>query len=63
MHQYGPVMAPDSTFSMFPADAWIAPAVIYACTTFGWFVFLPWGVPQLHGDWNLSCDHGLDYAT
>ena len=36
--------------------------MIYACTTFGLFVFFPWGIPQLQSDWSLSCDHGLDYA-
>ena len=34
--------------------------MIYACTTFGLFVFFPWGIPQLQIDWSLSCDHGLD---
>ena len=34
---------------------------MYACTTFGLFVFVPWGILQLQGDWRLSCDHGLDY--
>ena len=30
----------------------------------GLFVFLPWGIPQLHqSDWSLSCDHGLVYAS
>ena len=28
-----------------------------------WFVFFPWGIPQLQCDWSLSCDHGLDYAS
>ena len=36
---------------------------IYACTTFGLFVFFPWGIPQLQSDWSLSYDHGLDYAS
>ena len=27
------------------------------------FVFFPWGIPQLQGDWSLSCDHVLDYAS
>ena len=27
-----------------------------------WFVFLPWGIPQLQSGWSLSCDHGLDYV-
>ena len=37
-------------------------AVIYACTTFGLFVFFTRGNPQLENDWSLSCDHGFDYA-
>ena len=52
---------PDFTFYMFLMGAWIASAVIHACTIIGLFVF-PWGIPQLQGDWSLSCDHGLDYA-
>ena len=39
---------------MFLVETWIAPAVIYACTTFGLFVFFPWGIPQLQSDWRLS---------
>ena len=27
------------------------------------FVFFPWGIPQLQSDWSLSCDHGLDNAS
>ena len=23
----------------------------------------PWVIPQLHNDWSLCCDHGLDYAS
>ena len=38
--------------------------IVYACTTFGLFVFFPWGVPQLfRSDWRQSRDHGLDYAS
>ena len=56
-------LTPDRfTFYTFLAEAWIASAMIYACTTFS-FVFSPWGIPQLQSDWSLSCDHGLDYAT
>ena len=33
------------------------------CVYYFWFVFFPWGIPPLHSDWSLSCDHGLDYAT
>ena len=32
-------------------------------TSFGLFVFFPWGIPQLQSDWSLSCDHRLDYAS
>ena len=55
----------DFTFYMFLAEAQIASAVIlYACTTFGWFVCFPWGIPQLlQSDWSLSCDRELDYAS
>ena len=28
-----------------------------------WFVFFPWGIPQLQSDWSLSCDDGLDCAN
>ena len=30
-----------------------------------WFrlCVVPWGIPPLQGDWCLSCDHGLVYAT
>ena len=28
-----------------------------------WFVFFPWGIPQLQRDWSLSFDHGLDNAS
>ena len=27
------------------------------------FVFFFWGIPQLQSDWNLSCDHAIDYAS
>ena len=37
--------------------------VIYECTTFGLFVFFPWGIPQLQSCWSLSCDHGLDHGS
>ena len=66
MHQYGPCTSyADSRFHfyMFLVEARIASAVIHACITFGLFVFFPWGIPQLQGDWSLSCDHGLDYAS
>ena len=66
MHQYGPgTLQADSRFNfyMFLVEAYIASAVIYACTIFGLFVFFPWGIPQLQSDWRLSCDHGLDYAS
>ena len=56
-------LTPYFTFYMFLAEAWIASAVIYACTTFGLFVFFLWGIPQLQSDWSLSYDHGLDYAS
>ena len=55
-------LTPDFTLYMFLAEAWIAPAMIYACTTFGLHVFFPWGIPQLQSDWSLSSDDGLDYA-
>ena len=50
-------------FNMFLVEAWIASAVIYACTTSGCVCVFPWGIPQLQGDWSLSCDHGLDCAS
>ena len=35
-------LTPDFTFDIFLAEAWIASAVIYACTTFvGFFVLFP----------------------
>ena len=56
-------LTPDFTFYyMFLVEAWIALAVLCACTAFGLFVFFPWGIPQLQSDWSLSCDNGLDYA-
>ena len=30
---------------------------------FALFVFFPWGIPLLQGDWSLSCDRGLDFAS
>ena len=36
---------------------------IYACTTFGLFMFFPWGIVSFQSDWSLSCDHGLDYVS
>ena len=50
------------TLYMFLVEAWVASAVIYACTTLG-FCFFPWCIPQLQRDWSLSCDHGLDCAS
>ena len=51
-------LTPDLSFYMFLAEAFFASAVIYACTTFGFFVFFPWGIPRLQSDSSLSCDHG-----
>ena len=48
---------------MILAEAWIASAVIYACTSFGSLVLFLWGIPQLQSNWSLSRDHGLDYAS
>ena len=48
-------LTPDFTFYMFLVEAWIVSAVIYACTTFGVFVFLPWGVPQLQSRVTGAC--------
>ena len=48
---------------MFLVEASIASAVIYACYYHLWFVFFPWGIPQLQSDWTLFCDHGLDCAS
>ena len=48
---------------IFLAEASIASAMIYACATFGLFVFFYWGISQLQSDWSLSCDNGLDYAS
>ena len=65
MHQYGPGTSwADSRFHfhMVLVEACIVSAVIYACSTFGLFVFFLWGIPQLQSDWSLSCDHGLDYV-
>ena len=36
---------------------------VCVCTTFGSFVFFPWGIPQPQSDLSLSFDHGLDYAS
>ena len=33
------------------------------CVYHLWFVFSPWGIPQLQSDLSLSCDHGLDCAS
>ena len=48
---------------LFLAEACIASAMIYAWTTFGLLVFFSWGIPPIHSDWSLSCDHGLDDAS
>ena len=37
-------LTPDFTFYLFLAEACIASAVIYACTTFGLFLIFPWGI-------------------
>ena len=52
-----------TTSYLVTAEAWIASAVIHACTTSGLFVFFSWSIPQIQSDWSLSCDHGLDYAS
>ena len=50
-----------SPYIMCLAEAWITSAVIYTCTTFGLLVFFSGVFVQLQSDWNLSCDHRLDY--
>ena len=51
--------------STFASEGYISiNSVSYdTCVYHFWFVFSPWGIPQLQSDLSLSCDHGLDYAS
>ena len=51
-----PRLTPDFTFVCF----WWRHELLQSCGICVyrlWFVFFPWGVPQLQSDWSLSCDH------
>ena len=50
------------TFTFFEVGVRIASAI--TCTTVCFIHFFLWysSTPELRSDWNVSCDHGLDYA-